>query len=224
MDIYYLILVIPALLLSLFAQAKVNSTFNKYSQVSSRLNISGSYAAQNVLHSAGVSGVSIHPTNGSLTDHYDPRNNSIALSETVHSNTSVAAIGVAAHEAGHAIQYAKGYIPIKIRNTVLPVAQIGCSAAFPIAILGIFLSMPLLIDFGIILYGAVVLFQVVTLPVEFNASRRALASLQDTGMLSADELTGAKKVLSAAALTYVAATLTTLMSFLRLILISRNRR
>ena len=224
MDIYYLILVIPALLLSIFAQARVTSTFKKYSGILSRSNVSGSYAAQNVLQNADISGVHIHPVNGSLTDHYDPRNNSIALSETVYSNTSVAAIGVAAHEAGHAIQYAKGYIPIKIRNTVLPVAQIGCSAAFPLAILGIFLGMPFLIDFGIILYGAVVLFQLVTLPVEFNASRRALVSLVDIGILSDDEIAGAKKVLSAAALTYVAATLTTLMSFLRLILLSRNRR
>ncbi len=223
MDIYYLILVIPALILSIYAQSRVTSTFKKYSQVLSRSNVSGSYAAQNVLQNAGVSGVHIHPINGSLTDHYDPRKNSIGLSEPVHSNTSVAAIGVAAHEAGHAIQYANGYVPIKIRNTVLPVAQIGCSAAFPIAILGIFLSMPFLIDLGIVLYGAVVLFQVATLPVEFNASRRALASLGNSGILSADELAGAKKVLSAAALTYVAATLTTLMSFLRLILLSRSR-
>ncbi len=224
MDIYYLILVIPALIFSIYAQSRVTSTFRKYSQVFSRSNISGAHAAQSVLENAGVTNVYIHPINGSLTDHFDPRKNSIGLSQPVHSQTSVAAIGVAAHEAGHAIQYAKGYIPIKIRNSVLPVAQIGCSAAFPIAILGIFFGMPMLTDIGILLYGAVVLFQAVTLPVEFNASRRALASLSGTGMLSADELACAKKVLSAAALTYVAATLTTLMSFLRLILLSRNRR
>lgn len=219
----YFILVIPAILLAVYAQYKVNHTFQKYSQVFSRRGMTGREAAEMILKSNGLQQVPVEPIGGSLTDHYDPRSNKIGLSEPVYGSSSVAAIGVAAHETGHAIQHAQHYFPIKLRNSILPVAQLGSAAALPLAILGIFLSTPFLIDFGILLYTAVVLFQVVTLPVEFNASNRALAILDSSASLSPEELDGAKKVLRAAALTYVAAMLTSLMSLLRLILITRNR-
>ena len=172
----------------------------------------------------GLQNVKIQAVSGSLSDHYDPRGNVIRLSDSVRSDVSVASIGVAAHEAGHAVQYAKGYLPIKIRNTILPIANIGSKLSVPLILLGIILSFEPLVTFGILAFSAVLLFQLVTLPVEFNASKRALATLSENNILQDEELTGAKKVLSAAAMTYVAAVLVSLMQLLRLVLINRNRR
>lgn len=222
-DSYYIILVLPAVLLSLWAQMKVKGTFAKYSGIFSSRGITGDEAARSILRGSGITNVTVHPVAGELTDRFDPRDNTIGLSQPVYGNSSVAAIGVAAHETGHAIQHAEGYLPIKLRAGILPIANLGSAAAVPIAILGFVLGSASLVNFGILLFSAVVAFQLVTLPVEFNASRRALAILKSTYTLNEEELEGAKKVLTAAALTYVAAALTSLMSLLRLILISRNR-
>ncbi len=222
-DTYYIVLVLPALLISMWAQAKVQSTFAKYSRVFSHRGITGRETAETILRENGVYDVSVQPTGGSLTDNFNPMNKTVNLSQPVYDVSSVAAIGVAAHETGHAIQHNVGYFPIKLRNAVLPVANIGANAAMPLAILGFIMGLPMLVNIGIILFSAVVLFQLVTLPVEFNASARALNILKNGYILTEDELNGAKKVLTAAALTYVAAMLTSLMSLIRLILLSRNR-
>ena len=222
-DTYYIVLVLPALLISMWAQAKVQSTFAKYSRVFSHRSITGRETAETILRENGVYDVSVQPTGGSLTDNFNPMNKTVNLSQPVYDVSSVAAIGVAAHETGHAIQHNVGYFPIKLRNAVLPVANIGANAAMPLAILGFIMGLPMLVNIGIVLFSAVVLFQLVTLPVEFNASARALSILKNGYILTEDELNGAKKVLTAAALTYVAAMLTSLMSLIRLILLSRNR-
>ena len=222
-DSYYLLLVLPAILLSLFAQMKVKSTYKKYAEVSSARGITAREVVEKVLAQNGVSGVRIERVAGELTDHYDPRTNVIRLSDSVYGSASVASLGVAAHEAGHAVQYAKGYLPIKLRNTVLPAANLGSTLSVPLVLLGFILGAPALVTFGILLFSLVLLFQVITLPVEFNASRRALLALEDGNLLHGEELTGAKKVLSAAALTYVAAVLTSLAQLLRLVLLSRRR-
>ena len=223
-DIYYIILVIPAIILSMIAQAKVSGTFKKYSSIFSKKGMTGEDTANLIMMKNGISDVTVKPIKGQPTDNFNPRTKEISLSEPVYNSSSIAAIGVAAHESGHAVQHHTGYLAIKLRNAVLPAAQIGSSAAMPMALLGIVFGMPALINAGILLFSAVVLFQVVTLPVEFNASRRAVTILRETGVLSEEELVGAKKVLSAAALTYVAAMLTSLMSLIRLILLSRRRR
>ncbi len=223
-DYYYIILVVPAIILSLFAQAKVKSTYGKYARVSNIKHITGAQAAQNVLNHYGIRDVRIECGHGKLSDHYDPRVNVIMLSPEVYSGASIASIGIACHEAGHAAQHAENYLPIKVRNLILPVANFGSSAGVLIAILGYFLGFGLLIDIGIILFAAVVVFQLVTLPIEFNASSRALKVIEETGMLRDEERTGAKKVLSAAAMTYVASLLVSLMSLIRLILRTNNRR
>ncbi len=222
-DYYYLVLVLPAILLSLFAQIKVQSTYKKYAEINAWQGLTAHEAAERVLFQNGVSGVRIERVAGNLTDHYDPRTNVIRLSDSVYGSSSVASLGVAAHEAGHAVQYAKGYLPIKLRNTVLPAANIGSTLSVPLVLLGFVLGAPALVSFGIILFSLVLLFQVITLPVEFNASHRALLALEDGNLLHGEELKGAKKVLSAAALTYVAAVLTSLAQILRLILLSRRR-
>ena len=222
-DPYYIILVLPAIILSVIAQSMVQSRFKKYSGVFSRKGLTGEDTANLLLMKNGINDVSVGQIGGSLTDNFNPRTKTISLSQTVYSSSSIAAIGVAAHETGHAIQHSKGYFAIKMRNAILPAAQIGSNMAMPLAILGFIMGAPALVNAGIILFTAVVLFQVVTLPVEFNASRRAAVLLRETGVLSEDELAGAKKVLSAAALTYVAAMLTSLMTLLRIILLSRNR-
>ena len=222
-DIYYLILVVPAIILSLIAQSKVSSTFKKYSQVFSRKGMTGEDTANLLLMRNGITDVSVGQISGNLTDNYNPRTKQVSLSDPVYGSNSIAAIGVAAHETGHAIQHNTGYFAIKMRNAILPAAQLGSNIAMPLAIFGLIFGMSMLVEAGILLFSAVVLFQVVTLPVEFNASRRAITILRETGVLSEEELVGAKKVLSAAALTYVAAMLTSLMSLLRLILLSRNR-
>lgn len=223
-DIYYLILVLPAVLISLYAQFKVKNTFGKYSTLQNQRGLTGAQVARKILDYNGLTSVMVRPTNGNLTDHYNPTDNTVNLSEPVYNSTSVAALGVAAHETGHAIQHAKRYFPLKIRTAIFPVVRISSSAAVPLAILGFITGLEFLINFGIILFSAVVLFQLITLPVEFNASRQALNMVEQYNMLSTAENQDAKKVLSAAAMTYLASALTAVANLLRLILLSRNRR
>ncbi len=223
-DYYYLILVVPAIIISLFAQMKIKSTYNKYSQVMSQKAQTATEITRTILDANGLQNVKIESVSGTLSDHYDPKANVIRLSDSVRGDVSVASIGVAAHEAGHAIQHAQGYTPIKVRNAILPVANIGSRLSVPLILLGIILSFEPLVSIGILAFSAVLLFQLVTLPVEFNASRRALFTLSQKGILQGEELNGAKKVLSAAAMTYVAAVLVSLAQLLRLLLINRNRR
>ncbi|MBQ7094299.1 MAG: zinc metallopeptidase [Clostridia bacterium] len=222
-DIYYLILVLPAVIFAMWAQSKVNSTFNKYSRIGARRGITGAMAAQAVLRANGVFGVGIEHVSGNLTDHYDPRTNTIRLSDSVFSSSSVAAIGVAAHEAGHAVQYAANYGPIRIRQAIIPISQIGSSLSMPMILIGVILNSSTLLDLGILFFGLAALFQLVTLPVEFNASKRAVLALDQGNMLDDEELKGAKKTLTAAALTYVAALAVSLAQFLRLIIIFGGR-
>lgn len=220
----YLIYMMPALLLGAVAQFLVKSRFNKFSKIASRRGITGADAARMVLNAGGVYNVPIGRVSGNLTDHYDPRANRISLSDPVYESTSIAAIGVAAHEAGHALQYAQGYSPIKLRNAIIPVCNIGSRIGPLLIILGFFISygaaaasaeLGQMIYFGgLILFGTVAVFQLATLPVEFNASRRALSALEKGVVLEGNELSGAKKVLTAAALTYVAALVTSIMQVL----------
>ena len=223
-DYYYLVLVVPTLLLSLYAQFKVKSAFSKYSQVQTMRKISGKETAALLLRSNSISNVTIHRIGGSLSDHYDPSHKVLRLSDPVYDKTSIAAVGVAAHETGHAIQDKEKYAPLVLRSTLVPVANIGSSAGPYLALAGIIFRMNLLLNIGIILFACAVLFYLVTLPVEIDASRRALKVLEHNAVLSQEELKGAKKVLSAAALTYVASALTAMANLLRLILISRDRR
>lgn len=223
-DYYYLILVVPAIVISLIAQWNVKSTYAKMKQITNKKRITGAQAAQYVLSHYGINNVQITTVPGNLTDHYDPRSNVIRLSPEVFSGTSIASVGIACHEAGHAAQHAQNYAPIKIRNTILPVANIGSSAGVLIAVLGYFIGLSILVDIGIILFASVVAFQLVTLPVEFNASRRAIKVIESSNLLYDDETPKAKKVLVAAALTYVASLLVSLMSLIRLILRTNRRR
>lgn len=223
-DYYYLVLVVPTLLLSLYAQFKVKSAFSKYSQVQTMRKISGKEAAALLLRSNSISNVTIQRIGGSLSDHYDPSHKVLRLSEPVYDKTSIAAVGVAAHETGHAIQDKEKYGPLVLRSTLVPVANIGSSAGPYLALAGIIFRMNLLLNIGIILFACAVLFYLITLPVEIDASRRALKVLEHNAVLNQEELKGAKKVLSAAALTYVASALTAMANLLRLILISRDRR
>ncbi len=219
------ILVIIGIVITLLASAKVRSTFSKYSKVSSRSSITGAMAAERILHHCGIYDVRIEHVSGNLSDHYDPRSKVLRLSDTVYGRNSLAAIGVAAHECGHAMQHQNAYAPLALRSALVPVANIGSMAAWPIIILGIVLSYnSLLINIGILLFAAAVLFQIITLPVEFNASRRAIAILGETGILYGEELKQSKKVLDAAALTYVAAAAATILQLLRLILLFGGRR
>lgn len=219
----YIIYVLPALLISLAAQIAVKSSFSKYSKVYCAM--TGAQAARRVLEINGVSGVKIERVSGQLTDHYDPRTNVIRLSESVYDAASISAVGVAAHEAGHAVQYAKGYVPIKLRSAILPVSQIGSQLSMPLLLMGIVLSFELLINLGIIFFCAALLFQLVTLPVEFNASRRAMSAIE-SGYLLTDErsVKGARSVLRAAAMTYVAAVIVSVMQLLRLLSLAGRRR
>ncbi len=222
-DYYYIILVVPALIISAAAQLRVKSVYKTMSKIDSVRGLSGAEAALRVLSYYGINNVSIEQTRGKLSDHYDPRSNVIRLSPEVHSGRSIASVGIACHEAGHAAQHAENYLPIKVRNTILPVANIGSTLGFYLAIFGYFLGYGILIDIGIILFASVTLFQLVTLPIEFNASKRALKVIDETELLYDDEKPKAKKVLSAAAMTYVAALLVSIMSLLRLILRTRRR-
>lgn len=221
---YYVILVLPVMILSMIASARVNSSFKKYSKVMSARRITGAQAAFEILRYYGITNVQIERVSGNLTDHYDPRMNVIRLSDSVYNSTSVAAIGVACHEAGHAAQYAQSYVPIKIRNFILPVANLGSKLGFPLAILGFFLGFEPLAMFGVIFFAFAVLFQLITLPVEFNASKRALSVIGEVDLLGEEEKKGAKKVLTAAAMTYVAALAVSVANLLRLILIVNRRK
>lgn len=225
-DYTYLIIVLPAILLALWAQANVSGTFKKYQKVRSASNLTGFEAARMILDGNGLYDVKIERVAGNLTDHYDPRSNLIRLSEPVYDNPSPAAIGVAAHEAGHAVQYATGYGPIKLRAAILPVCSIGSNLAMPLVLLGLILNMFNLCYIGIGLFGLATLFQLVTLPVEFNASSRALAALRASNLMPEDDLAASKKVLTAAALTYVAALAVSLANLLRLVILvgGRGRR
>ena len=223
-DIYYIILVIPAFILSLICQANVSSTFNKYSRISNARGLTGADAARTLLMRKGITDVTVQNVRGKLTDHYDPRKKVLRLSESVFSSSSVAAIGVAAHEAGHAVQHAESYGPMALRGSLVPAANIGSMAGPYIAMIGLVINSGMIVTIGIVLFTVAVVFYLITLPVEFNASSRALEMLERDGILSVSEIAGSKKVLNAAALTYVASALTAVMSLLRLILLSRNRR
>ena len=218
------ILVLIGVIISLWASAKVKTTYAKYSRVRSMSGMTGAHAAERILYSAGIYDVRIEHVRGDLTDHYDPRNRVLRLSDTVYGSTSVAAIGVAAHECGHAVQDQKDYAPLRIRNSLVPVANFGTMAAWPIIILGlIFGASSFLINLGILLFSLGVLFQLVTLPVEFDASRRAIEMLGSQGILYGDEVRQTRKVLSAAAMTYVAAAAAAILSLLRLLILFGGR-
>ncbi len=223
-DSTYLI-VLPAVIFALIAQIMVKSTFNKYSKVKNEYGYTARDVARRILDNNGLYNINIEHISGSLTDHYDPSSNVIRLSDTVYNSTSVAAIGVAAHEVGHAIQHSQGYSPIKIRQAVIPITRIGSSLSVPLVLIGLlFSALEWLIPVGIFLYTGVVFFQAITLPVEFNASSRALKTLANNNILQPGEVKMSKKVLTAAAMTYVAAMFSSLMSLLRLILIANRGR
>lgn len=231
-----LLILLPAMIFALIAQFSVKSTFEKYDKVATARRMSGAEAARRILDRNGLYDVKVERVRGHLTDHYDPKANVIRLSEATHDSVSVAALGVAAHEAGHAVQHATGYFPIKVRSAIIPVTKIGSSLAMPIFIIGLLLTNFYYVDMatgsaimvaGILLFSLTALFQLVTLPTEFNASSRALKTLEESGILYEEEITGARKVLSAAAMTYVAALASSLASLLRLIVIANgasNRR
>jgi Zn-dependent membrane protease YugP len=230
-DMTYLILVLPCVILSLWASARVNSTFKKYSTQHSRRRITGAEAARRVLSANGIHDVRIERISGNLTDHYDPKANVIRLSDGVYDSTSTSAIGVACHEAGHAVQYAVNYAPIKLRAAIIPITNIGSKLAMPLILLGLLLTFAenfsyLFVYLGIACFGLSLVFQLITLPVEFNASRRAMEAIADSELLTPEEQHGARKTLSAAAMTYVAATAVALAQLLRLLLIfgGRGRR
>jgi len=224
MDIYYLILIIPSLLISMWAQLNVQKTFSKYSKIDNKKNYTGGDIARRILDINNLLNIKVSITKGKLTDNYNPQKKEINLSGDVYNSTSLAAIGVAAHEVGHAIQYKEGYIPIKVRKTILPVANIGSKTGPILLIFGIFMSYSLLINIGIVLFALSILFYIITLPIEFDASKRAIKALNEYGLVSDYEIKPIKQVLSAAALTYVASALAAVLSLVRLILISRNRR
>lgn len=228
-DWTYIYLVLPCILLSLWASSNVKSTFNRYSKQHSMRRITGAEAAQRVLSANGVTGVRIERVSGNLTDHFDPKTNVIRLSDGVYHSTSTAAIGVACHEAGHAVQYAKDYAPIRLRAAVIPVTNIGSRLAMPLILLGLLLSAFMeasytLVYVGIACFGLSLVFQLITLPVEFNASRRAMQAIESVNILTDEEQKGARKTLTAAALTYVAATAVALSQLLRLLVIFGGRR
>lgn len=218
------VLVIIAFLLTLFASMGVKSTFSKYNDVRSSRGITAASAARQILDANGLQNIRIEHVSGDLTDHYSPNENVIRLSDSTYNSTSVAAIGVAAHECGHAVQYQVGYVPIKIRNGIVPIVNVCNMLSMPIFIIGLILGLGRLAMVGAILFGAVLVFQLVTLPTEINASRRAMKTLESMYLLEGDELTGARKTLTAAAMTYVAAVASTALQFLRLVLLANRRR
>ncbi len=217
-DIYYIYLVLPALLFAMWTQARVNSTFNRFSKERTYSGMTGYEAARRILAANGLYNVNVERVSGNLTDHYDPRTNVIRLSDSVFSSNSVAAVGVAAHEAGHAVQYAQNYAPVKIRAAIIPITNIGSTISMPLVIIGFFMGAQPLVNLGLLLFATVAVFQLVTLPVEFNASRRAVQALEMGGTMGEEEIKGVKKVLSAAAMTYVAALAVSLANLLRLVL------
>lgn len=225
-DPTYILVVIGAVI-CMIASARVKGTFNKYSQLRSMSGMNGAQVAQRVLQAAGIYDVQVRHVSGSLTDHYDPRTKTVNLSDPVYNATSVATLGVAAHECGHAIQHAKSYAPLSIRSALVPIANFGSMLAWPVILIGLFFntrSSGLIIDIGILLFSAAVLFQLVTLPVEFDASRRALVMLRTQGILADDELRYTRRVLKSAALTYVASAAAAILQLLRIILITNGRR
>jgi Zn-dependent membrane protease YugP len=215
-------LLIPAVILAIWAQVRVSSTYKRFSKIPAASGISGAQAAKYILERSGVMNVKIEAVEGKLSDHYDPRSKTVHLSTDNYKGRSLSAMAVAAHEVGHAIQDSVGYMPLRLRYSILPATNLGSWAAFPLFIIGLFMNTPFLMDLGIILFAGVVLFHFVTLPVEFNASQRALAQLQGNGMLVEEEVRGAKKVLNAAAMTYVAATAMALLQLIRLLMIRGN--
>lgn len=221
-DYWYVVLVLPAVILAFWAQFRVNSTFEKYSRVPTRGGMTGYTAARMVLDSHGLSHVAIEEVKGHLSDHFDPRTNVVRLSSSVYHGANAAAVGVAAHEAGHAVQYAESYAPMRLRAAIIPVTNIGSRLAFPLLLIGIILSYPPLAYAGVLAFGLSTLFQLVTLPVEFNASRRAMAAIGDSGRFTEEEQGGARRVLFAAAMTYVAALAVSLANLLRLLMIAGN--
>lgn len=219
------ILVVVGAVICLIASARVNTTFNKYNRVRSMSGMTGAQAAEHILHTAGIYDVSVQHISGNLTDHYDPRNKVLRLSDSTYGSSSVAAVGVAAHECGHAIQHQKDYAPLSIRSAIVPLANFGSFLAWPLIVIGLFITSStgsLLINIGILCFSLAVLFQLVTLPVEFNASSRAVRILGETGILAQEELKGTKKVLKAAALTYVAGAAASILQLLRLVLLDRK--
>lgn len=223
-DRYYIILVLPAMLIALWAQMRVKGTFAQFSTRSVRSGLTGAQVARCILDANGLTYVRVEQVAGSLSDHYDPRSQVVRLSQDVYGRSTVAAVGVAAHETGHAIQHAVGYAPLQLRTAIIPVTNIGSSLSIPLILLGFFLGYYPLVSLGIILFSLVTVFQLITLPVEFNASRRALVTLEQYHMVSNEEHNGVKKVLSAAALTYVAALIVSVANLLRLILLFGGRR
>ena len=219
-----ILLVLPAMFFAIWAQFKVQSTYKKYASYPTRRGMTGAEAARRVLEENGLSHVRIEHIRGELNDHFDPRQNMIRLSDAVHDSKSAAAIGVACHEAGHAVQHAKGYAPIKLRAAIVPVTQFGSMLAIPLFFIGLLMASDYLMLAGIVLYGLIAFFQLVTLPVEFNASRRAMKAIRASGMLTDEECSASREVLTAAALTYVAALVTSLMTLLRLIILANGRR
>ena len=219
------ILLIPALILSMWAQFRVSSTFNRFSKVRASSGMTATQMAEQLLHAEGVYDVSVERTRGNLTDHYDPKNMVLRLSDSTANSTSVAALGVAAHEAGHVLQHRDGYAPLMLRTAAVPVVNIGSNLSWPLFLVGLIFSWEPLLYAGIALFALAVLFALITLPVEFNASKRALAALETTGYLQpGEEMRGAKKVLSAAAMTYVASAFMAIMQLLRLLAIAGSRR
>ncbi|OGB66067.1 MAG: peptidase [Caldithrix sp. RBG_13_44_9] len=217
-----MILIIPALILAIYAQFRVKGTYSKYSQIYNNRHMTGYQAAVELLRMNGIGDVEVEETEGTLSDHYNPRVKKVRLSQANFRGASLSSLAVAAHEVGHAVQHHKGYVPLQLRHAILPVTNFGSWLAFPLFFIGFLMRTPFLMDLGIVLFGGVVVFHLVTLPVEFNASNRALLQLESHGFLTTQEVGGAKKVLNAAALTYVAATAMALMQLVRLLLI-RNR-
>ncbi len=221
------ILIILGIIITISAQIKLKSTFSKYSNINNKKGLTGKQAAEQILASNGLHNVSVRHVSGNLSDHYDPRNKTVNLSDATYNQTSVAALGVAAHECGHALQHHNNYAPLKLRTAFLPVANIGSMAAVPLIILGMFFTgntAAIIIEIGIIAFLASIIFQILTLPVEFNASKQAVKILSNTGILNNSEITPVKSVLNAAALTYVAAVAASLLQLLRLLLLTKNRR
>ncbi|HHW00006.1 MAG TPA: zinc metallopeptidase [Clostridiaceae bacterium] len=223
-DVYYFILVVPALIFSIYAQMKVKNTFSRYSKVLNRRGFTGADVARYILDSNGLGEVQVQSVRGQLTDHYDPGKKVVRLSGPVYSSTSVAALGVAAHETGHAIQHKTGYGPLALRTNLVPIASIGSSAGPYLAIFGLIFGLPVLVNIGIILFTLAVAFYLITLPVEFNASKRAISILESSGILAVEEIEPAKKVLKAAAMTYVASATVAMANLLRLVLLANRRR
>lgn len=220
----YFLFILPGLIVGIWAQMKMKATFAKYEKVQTLEGITGAQAARRILDNSGLQNVAVERVSGRLSDHYDPRTNVVRLSDATYNSATVGAVGVAAHECGHALQHAQGYVPIKIRSSILPLCSMGSGVSVPLIFLGFILTMPSLVTLGIVLFSLVVLFQLVTLPVEFNASRRAMAILGSSNMVTPEEGEGVRKVLTAAALTYVAALLTSVLQLLYYITLAGGRR